>query len=83
MFVVYLFDCYCSRSNGNSSIGSMGVQNRVLSTFLNELDGIIGGKSNSIDSSSGAFGECGVPPVLVIVACAKLETMDEALLRPG
>eukprot|EP00606_Chrysophyceae_sp_TOSAG23-5_P001268 GSChrysophyteH2.ASY1.ANO1.1200.1 assembled CDS len=40
---------------------------RVLSTFLNELDGVTGGQPN----------------LVVIIACSSLHSLDEALVRPG
>lgn len=46
-----------------------GVNSRILSTFLNELDGIQGG-------SAGAG-------VVVVVTCRLFDSLDEALVRPG
>ena len=48
-----------------------GVGTRVLSTFLNELDGIAGGGKQSRGD------------VLVIVACSSVSNLDGALTRPG
>jgi SpoVK/Ycf46/Vps4 family AAA+-type ATPase len=59
----------CRRSDGVADEGGTGLQTRVLSTFLNELDGI-----------TGAAGDGGL---LVLVACNDLSVLDEALLRPG
>jgi len=59
----------CRRSDGVAAEGGTGLQTRVLSTFLNELDGI-----------TGAAGDGGL---LVLVACNDLSVLDEALLRPG
>lgn len=57
--------------SGGSSHGN--IYNRILSTFLNELDGIAVANSSSSLSSF----------VLVIVACKSLDILDEALIRPG
>ena len=50
---------------------SNGLHGRVLSTFLNELDGAVMRPS---DAEGG---------VLVIVACESLDALDPALVRPG
>lgn len=55
---------------GSGDGGDSGVSARVLSTFLNELDGI------STVSKKGQ-------EVLVIAACTELQSLDSALLRPG
>jgi SpoVK/Ycf46/Vps4 family AAA+-type ATPase len=60
-----------SMSDGGST--DSGVAGRVLSTFLNELDGISPPGGNS--SVSG--------DVLVIVACLNADNLDPALVRPG
>jgi len=57
---------------------------RVLSTFLNELDGVTGGGSNRkvfdfFEESS--FQE--KPDLVVIVACSSIDSLDDALIRPG
>lgn len=44
---------------------------RILSTFLNELDGIA--------STDQAFSN----NIVVIVACVDIKTLDDALIRPG
>lgn len=58
----------------DSSSGGMdgGVGSRILSTFLNELDGI-----------SGNAGVNGGGDVLVIVACSDVNNLDAAIVRPG
>ena len=57
-----------------SSHGSL--QNRVLSTFLNELDGI-SVSSNEVGKSVEDSA------VFVLAACKDLSNLDEALIRPG
>lgn len=59
-----------------------------MSTFLNELDGIVGtntdNDNDSIPISSGnntAFADD--TRVLVVVACSRLNQLDDALIRPG
>jgi len=57
----------CNREDDGSSVD---VTSRMLTTFLNEMDGI----------SSGGNANGGV----LVVACTnRLETLDAALLRPG
>lgn len=46
--------------------GTSGVQERILSTLLNEMDGIVG-----------------LDGVLVIACSNNLESLDDALTRPG
>ena len=71
------------RSKGDSEGGgetSNGLHGRILSTFLNELDGIMSATtSTSSDSGGGGGGQ----PVLVIAACQDVGNLDEALVRPG
>lgn len=55
----------CNREDDGSSVD---VSSRILTTFLNEMDGI---------SSSGRSG------VLVVACTNRLEALDAALLRPG
>lgn len=55
---------------GGSGSGSGSVESRVLSTFLNEMDGIVG----SGDGSDG---------LLVVAATNRPASLDAALLRPG
>ena len=79
------FRSACDEADSTSSSGLHG---RVLSTFLNELDGIMGnGNSNSIasasDSSNGDRENENDDTVLVIAACQDISGLDEALLRPG
>ena len=57
-----------NRENDNSSAAS-GVQSRILTTLLNEMDGI----TNAGSSQS----------VLVVAATNRLDSIDAALLRPG
>jgi SpoVK/Ycf46/Vps4 family AAA+-type ATPase len=60
--------------NGDQSSSDAGhsLHNRVLSTFLNEMDGIV-----SLDDGSTEGG------VLVLAACNDIGAIDEGLLRPG
>jgi ATP-dependent 26S proteasome regulatory subunit len=53
----------------DSSSAASGVQSRILTTLLNEMDGI----TNTGSSQS----------VLVVAATNRLESVDSALLRPG
>eukprot|EP00956_Cyclotella_meneghiniana_P005319 scaffold6698_cov72-Cyclotella_meneghiniana.AAC.4 len=57
-----------NREQDNSSAAS-GVQSRILTTLLNEMDGI----TNAGSSQS----------VLVVAATNRLDSIDSALLRPG
>jgi transitional endoplasmic reticulum ATPase len=54
------------------------LNSRVLSTFLNELDGITGQKD-----SGGSTNDNNEGGVLVVVTCSSLSILDEALIRPG
>jgi SpoVK/Ycf46/Vps4 family AAA+-type ATPase len=58
--------------HGGSSSGG-GVMSRVLSTLLNEMDGV---------SSSGGGSAAG-PKVLIVACTNRLAAIDSALLRPG
>lgn len=60
--------------NGDESSSDAGhsLHNRILSTFLNEMDGIL-----SLDDGSTEGG------VLVLAACNDIDSIDEGLLRPG
>ena len=65
---------YCKFSHTqlrSSEDDSNGLHARVLSTFLNELDGAV------MRTSDGEGG------ILVIVACESLDALDPALVRPG
>eukprot|EP01034_Spumella_vulgaris_P023780 gene23780-30048_t len=65
------FDAIAHKRGGGDD-SSAGLHGRILSTFLNELDGVAGGGGGGFESS-----------VLVLVASNDLSTLDEALLRPG
>lgn len=52
--------------------GGNGLHGRVLSTFLNELDGVTSANDKGFENS-----------VMVLAACADVATLDEALVRPG
>ena len=73
---------------------SSNIQSRILSTFLNELDGIVGlvGASSSTGNSRSCTGTDDgggqgyhryESRVLVIIACQNIDSLDEALIRPG
>ena len=66
--------CRRETSDQNSD-GVGGVYNRILSTFLNELDGI----SNRGENTGNSFEH----EVLVVTACLDIKLLDEALIRPG
>jgi SpoVK/Ycf46/Vps4 family AAA+-type ATPase len=70
------FFCRSSADEGDSGAGN-GLHGRILSTFLNELDGILG---KGDGSAEGARAD---RQVLVIAACQDLGVLDEALIRPG
>jgi SpoVK/Ycf46/Vps4 family AAA+-type ATPase len=55
----------------SSGVSSGSLQARVLSTFLNELDGITGQHYGPGDG------------IMVLAACSTLDGLDEALLRCG
>jgi SpoVK/Ycf46/Vps4 family AAA+-type ATPase len=78
MYKIYITDAceYLGRGmdgSGGDGSSSGGLQTRILSTFLNELDGIV-----SLNLPGGEEGK-----VLVLAACNDIDTLDEALLRPG
>lgn len=93
LLLIPLFFIYAHRSAGDGDGStSNGLHGRILSTFLNELDGIMstGGGSNGDgkgNSSGGATaGSASRGPesqILVIAACQDLSNLDEALIRPG
>eukprot|EP00978_Attheya_sp_CCMP212_P021126 scaffold61301_cov45-Attheya_sp.AAC.6 len=58
-----------NRSDGDED--STNVHSRILSTFLNEMDGV------SSSTSTNA------PSILVVAATNRLSSLDTALLRPG
>jgi SpoVK/Ycf46/Vps4 family AAA+-type ATPase len=66
----------------DSEGGSHGnIYNRILSTFLNELDGISVPSTSVSSSSTSSSLENNY--VFVIVACKSLHNLDDALIRPG
>lgn len=72
-FVAYVL--FRSMDGGDSNGTDSGVGSRVLSTFLNELDGISGSSGSTQTSASG--------DVLVIVSCSDVNNLDSAIIRPG
>lgn len=72
------FDALAHR-RGHEEGEDHSVHNRILSTFLNEMDGILGNSNNSMEGDTNINEDT----VLVVVACSALEVLDEALIRPG
>jgi SpoVK/Ycf46/Vps4 family AAA+-type ATPase len=79
------FEAIAHRRKGNQdadgdshsmSATSGNIGNRILSTFLNELDGVTGERNHQYVISNDS-------QVFVIAACSSLELLDEALIRPG
>jgi SpoVK/Ycf46/Vps4 family AAA+-type ATPase len=69
-----------SAADSDDASTSNGLHGRILSTFLNELDGIV------VTSKAGEGGPANgseAQQVLVIAACRDLTALDEALIRPG
>lgn len=69
--------CRSAADEGDGGTGN-GLHGRILSTFLNELDGILGKGDGT--AAEGARED---RHVLVIAACQDLGVLDEALIRPG
>jgi SpoVK/Ycf46/Vps4 family AAA+-type ATPase len=70
---VLFFDEFDAIACKRDSSCDNSLYTRILSTFLNEMDGIT--SSSDIDADSGG--------VLVLAACTDVNILDEALLRPG
>ncbi|XP_062621901.1 ATPase family gene 2 protein homolog B-like [Saccostrea cucullata] len=71
------------RSDGTSQ---RGVQERVLSTLLNEMDGIgirLDEKTDSQTGEDGSVIDLANKSVLVVAATNRQDMLDEALTRPG
>jgi SpoVK/Ycf46/Vps4 family AAA+-type ATPase len=67
--VILLFDEIDSIASNRASDGDgTGVMSRILSTLLNEMDGVASGLRE---------------PVLVLACTNRLDSLDAALLRPG
>jgi len=91
VIIIITLSIYCRSAEADAS---SNIQSRILSTFLNELDGIVGlvGASSSTDNSNSCTGtEDGggkgyhryESRILVIIACQNIDSLDEALIRPG
>jgi len=81
------FDTLAYRRSADMGDASSNIQSRILSTFLNELDGIVGLGASSDRSNSGSSSsrrdDGNESRVLVIIACQSIDRLDEALIRPG
>jgi SpoVK/Ycf46/Vps4 family AAA+-type ATPase len=80
------FDALAHRrgSEDSSTTSSGNIGNRILSTFLNELDGI----GSELAVKEGTTGKPGSREgdeqiVFVVVSCSDVQQLDEALVRPG
>lgn len=74
-FLYVLFTHFYRGMDGEGTSGSStGLEARILSTFLNELDGIYSSPTGRPSTQSG---------VLLLVACTDINALDEALVRPG
>jgi SpoVK/Ycf46/Vps4 family AAA+-type ATPase len=75
------FDVVSARRGTGDDGGAGGgdVAGRILSTFLNEIDGI----HQVVSSNDEEKGEEDDRRVVVVVAAPSLQCLDEALLRPG
>lgn len=67
------FDDFDILAIRNDEIESNGLYLRVLSTFLNELDGILAKNLSATTQKK----------LIVVVACSDISRIDDALLRPG
>lgn len=74
-----------SGSSSSGTGGAEGVYARVLSTLLNEMDGLAGRASMVGRGSAGAkrAASAGSANVLVLAATNRIDALDAALLRPG
>lgn len=79
--------CIFRGSEEASTTTSGNIGNRILSTFLNELDGV--GTEAIVETDGGTTTagagttQGGEQVVFVIVSCADISQLDEALIRPG
>lgn len=72
-------------SSGGGGGTESDVAGRVLSTFLNELDGVSAGPGTGgeLEDEAAGAGAGASRRVVVIVAVPDLSCLDEALIRPG
>ena len=61
--------------------GSSGVESRILSTLLNEIDGV--GISRDVYETTNSNGTSEQKNILFVAATNRPEVLDEAILRPG
>eukprot|EP01031_Cornospumella_fuschlensis_P027457 gene27457-33160_t len=82
-----LFDDFdaLAHKRGMDDDTSSNLHNRILSTFLNELDGIVSHTSQKAynDQREGVKSQRYEDVVLVVVVCRDVNMLDEALIRPG
>ena len=68
---------------GSDGGGTGSVHARVLSTLLNEMDGVAGSSPTTSSASDGGVEGVHPPAVLVLAATNRKDALDAALLRPG
>jgi SpoVK/Ycf46/Vps4 family AAA+-type ATPase len=77
--LLWLFNNRSNAETAESGHGSL--HNRILSTFLNELDGISASSPDIVDLHQKRTSI--ESTVFVLAACKDLSQLDEALIRPG
>lgn len=68
---------------GEGGGGAGSVHARVLSTLLNEMDGVASGGGGGDGTSASSSSPTGGGGVLVLAATNRRDALDAALLRPG